>query len=97
MPAASRMRRSATREAQQRGQQRAEAGADLGDRPFAAAGAAGADGQGAGDQFDERHARADLALAVVIGGDGRVGAVALRLGSEAEDEVAAQQAAQCWK
>ena len=63
--------------------QRAEAGADLRDRPFAAAGTARADRQGAGDDLDERHAAPDLALFVVIGGDGRIGAVPFRLGGEA--------------
>ena len=45
------------------GQKGAEAGADLGDGPFAAARAAGAERQGAGNDLDQRHARPDLPLA----------------------------------
>ncbi len=56
-------------QAQQGGEERTEAGADLGDGPFAAAGAAGADGDGAGEDLDERHAGPDLSLAIVVGGD----------------------------
>ena len=80
-------------QAEDAAQQRAEARADLRDRPFAAAGAAGADGHRAGHDLHERHARPDASLPVVIGGDGGVGAVALGFRGERVDDEAAQETA----
>ena len=47
---------------QQIRQQGAETGPDLGDGAFAASRSARADRQGAGDDFDQRHAGTDLPL-----------------------------------
>ena len=53
----------------------------------------GADGERAGDDLHQRHAGPDVAVVLVVGGDDRVGAVALGLGGEGEDEQPAGQAA----
>ena len=71
-----------------------EPGADLGGRTLAPAGPARSDRDGRGDQLDERDPAADAARMVVVGGDRRIRAVALRLGREAEDDDARDQATQ---
>ena len=78
---------------QEVGQERTEAGPDLRDGPFAAAGAARADGDRAGDDLDQRHPRPDLPLLAMIGVDHAVGSVPFRLGGEGEHQETADQTA----
>ena len=75
-------------------QERAETRADLGDGTFASAGAAGAERDGAGDDFYEGDARADDAGAIVVGVDGGIGAMAFGFGGQGVDDDAADEAAE---
>ena len=79
---------------QEVGQERTEAGPDLGNRPFSPPRATQADCQCTGDDLDQRYPRADLPLVAMVGGDDRIGAVPLCLGSEAKDQQPAKDASQ---
>jgi hypothetical protein len=82
-----------SREFEQPAEEGAEAGPDLGDRPFATGRSAGAQGNRRRDRLDDRDPAADLAPLVMEGVNRRVGAVAFGLGSEAVDQQAGGQAA----
>ena len=70
-------------------QHRSKTGADLGDRPFTTARSTRSEGQGTGNDFDDRDPRPNFTLVMVIGLDHRVGAVSLRLGGIGIDQHAA--------
>ena len=76
------------------GQQRAEAGPDLRDGALASAGAARPEGHRAGDDLDQRNPGPDQPVAVMVRTDDGVGAVALGLGRQLEDEDAADETAE---
>ena len=78
---------------QQVSQHRPEPGPNLGDGAFASARSAGAERQRTGDDLDQRHPGPNLALMIMIGGDGRVRAVSFRLGGQREHENPAQKPA----
>ena len=63
---------------QEAGQKRAKTGTDLGDWPFFPRGAAAADGEGRGQDFDKRDALSDEATLGVEGLDHGVGSVPFR-------------------
>ena len=76
------------------GQKGAKAGADLGYGSLFPGGAAAADGDGRGDDFDKGDALADIAAPGVEGFDHGVGAMALRLRSDEKNYDSGNQAAQ---
>ncbi len=76
-------------------QQRAEPGPDLGNRPLTSTRSARAERNRTGDDLDQRNTRADLPLLVVIGRNHGIRAMSFGLGSEGEDEHAADEAADC--
>ena len=73
------------------GQEGSEAGTDLTGRSLPTTRSARADGERRGDDLDDDGAETDAPRVVVDGRDGRVGAVSLGVGGEAEDEDGAEQ------
>src|SRR5579871_4434460 len=82
------------RQAQPAREQRAKSGRNLRSWPLAASAAAGTNGNGRGDQLNQRDAGTDAPLFIVKGGNGGVGAVPLGFWREGIDDEAAEQAAQ---
>ena len=67
----------------QRGsEKRAEARADLRNWTFATTRSGRANGDGGGEQLDDRHDRPDESTLEVVGLDGRIGSVPFGFGSE---------------
>ena len=73
------------------GQERSEPGADLARRALSTAGATRSDGQGRRHDLDDHGTEPHATRIVVHRGDGGVGAVSLRLRSDAKDQDRAEQ------